>query len=114
MIFKKVRKPSAANVWAQNTPNYDTLAKEALHKLPQWHQGMSRQEEFPLQITVRNSLYESLPQEEKDIWERKAQETKNAEPDKCVIIIYFSQISRSSIEYIIGRTCVSHCPKYLE
>jgi hypothetical protein len=43
---------------------------------------MERTEEFPLQMSIRHTLFEALPQVEKDLWEQRALEAKNAEPDK--------------------------------
>ena len=86
VMFNKIRKKSSINLWAKNTPNYNTQLQNGLKKIPHWHSGMSRSELLPLETSVKHALFRALPQGEQERWEQMAVEDKNTEPDKWVTI----------------------------
>ena len=86
LMFTKIRKKSAINLWAKNMPNYKKHLQTSLQETSQWHSGMTRSELLPLETTVKHALFRALPQREQDRWEQKALEDKNAEPNKWVTI----------------------------
>ncbi|KIJ30818.1 hypothetical protein M422DRAFT_53614 [Sphaerobolus stellatus SS14] len=73
LLVNRVRKPVAYNVWAQHDETVDTKAKELAVKEPRWEDSANH---LSVQMEKRKLLFERLPADEQEHWNKMAAETK--------------------------------------
>lgn len=81
MLFGRLRKTAAKDVWAAETPEYAELERKAMITMG-WIPGMVRQVAFPIQMKARAQLFGKLPAEQRLYWAEKAKQAKEAPPTK--------------------------------
>ncbi|KAF8494281.1 hypothetical protein BU17DRAFT_72567 [Hysterangium stoloniferum] len=117
LLFKRVRKPAAKDLWAAGTQDYMQLEKDALIEIG-WTPGLSRKAEFPMQMKVRSQLFDVLPSEECAYWGKKADEVKTAIPTTQIYGLIgdalAKQLNFSSLVMAGGKTSKGNAVFYVE
>ncbi|KAF8489495.1 hypothetical protein BU17DRAFT_72751 [Hysterangium stoloniferum] len=117
LLFKRVRKPAAKDLWAAGTQDYMQLEKDALIEIG-WTPGLSRKAEFPMQMKVRSQLFDVLPSEERAYWGKKADEAKTAIPTTQIYGLIgdalAKQLNFSSLVMAGGKTSKGNAVFYAE
>jgi len=75
-VLGEMRRTCARDVWARSNPDtYGPLEHDAMVTAG-WYPDMPREKAFPIQMSVRSTLFAALTEEEQEEWEKKSKEEK--------------------------------------
>ncbi|KIJ24557.1 hypothetical protein M422DRAFT_274624 [Sphaerobolus stellatus SS14] len=109
LLINRVRKPIAYNHWAQQVAEVDTDARKIAEKDVKWK---DLHERLHLLMEARKKLFLELNEEEQQLWEKSAQDSKNnpISAEDCISLIpKIYGLIGDSIRKLVHFNCIVLC-----